>query len=107
MAGMFGALTPWQRRLLAGLGSLLALVLLIRAGYLPVVGRIGERKAALQSLRAKVAEARALIDRRPMQDAALREAQARAHAFEERAGDGQSVARALELIAASAKQHHL
>lgn len=101
------ALTAQQPWLLGGLGGLVALLVLIRVLYLPVTARISERQAVLHELRVKVADAKAMVDQRPRQEAAQREAQARFRALEARTGERQSVAGVLELIAASAKQHRL
>ena len=96
-----------QKLLLGGTAALVVLVLLVRFVYLPVVARIGERRASLTDLRVKTADAHLLASRLPDEECALTEAQARYGALERRIGEGQSVARILETLGQQVKDQRL
>lgn len=89
--------------LLGGTGSLCVLLLLLRFCYLPVIFRIGERRAALQELRVKMVDVQRVRVDLPKQEAALRRAEERYRTLEKRLGHGQSVARILEELNELAK----
>lgn len=89
--------------LLGGTGALCVLLLLLRLGYLPVISRIGERRAALQELRVKMVDVQRVRVDLPKQEAALRRAEERYRTLEKRLGHGQSVARILEELNELAK----
>ena len=96
-----------QKLLLGGTAALVALVLLVRFVYLPVVARIGERRASLTDLRVKTADAHLLASRLSDEERALTEAQAQHRALERRVGEGQSMARILETLGQQAKDRRL
>jgi len=95
------------------LGLVLVVSGLVLAGalsfvLLPVGARMGERRAFLRQLRAKIADARTLAGRLPQEQAALAESQQRHRSFVERRIDrGQSLARVLETLSAQAQDRRL
>ena len=98
----------WRHQVLLGAtGALLLAVLCVRFVYLPVWARINERRARLQDLTVKVADAQVLIAQRPAQAATLDEARTRYRELEARFGEGPSVATILETLGAQAKEHKL
>ena len=96
-----------QKLLLGVTGGLVALVWLFRYLYLPAIATIEARRATLQDLKVKIADAQVLTAQLPDHQAALRDAQERYRALESRLGAGQSVARVLEALSAEAKDHRL
>lgn len=96
-----------QTWLLGVTGALLALVLVVRFLYLPVIARIGERRATLTDFRVKIADAQGLAQQLPDQEKMLQRARERSSTLESRIAEGQSVARILELLSARAKDHRL
>lgn len=94
--------------LLGGTGGLLALLLLVRFLYLPVIARIGEQRAILTDLRVKTSDANVLIGQRPHHEATLHALRRRYRALvENRLGTDQSVARVLDALSQEAKGHRL
>ena len=96
-----------QRWLLAGTIGVLFLAGLSRFVYLPFVATIGEQRAMLQDLRVKLADAQGLVERVPIQEAALQQDQERSRTLERRIDNGQSIARILETLRQQAKDHEL
>jgi len=93
--------------LLGGTGSLCVLLLLLRVCYLPVIFRIGERRATLQELQVKMVDVQRVSVDLPKQEAALRRAEERYRILERRLGSGQSVARILEELNGLAKDQRV
>jgi Tfp pilus assembly protein PilO len=100
-------LEPRHKLLLGGAAALVVMVWLVRFLYLPVLAAIGERRAILQDLQVKLADAAVLTERLPQQEADLRGARARYAELEERVGSGQSLGRVLESLGQEAKRHRL
>lgn len=101
-------LEPRSQYLLAGMGALVALVLVVRFLYLPVLARIGRELSRLNDLRVKTADVQTLISQRRQYDAALQDSQARYRAFTQtRLGSGLSLARILEALNQEAKDHRV
>ena len=96
-----------QKLLLGVTGGLVALMWLFRYLYLPAIASIEARRATLQDLKVKIADAQVLAAQLPDYQAALRDAQERYRVLESRLGAGQSVARVLEALSAEAKDHRL
>ena len=93
-----------QRRI--GAAALVAILVggALRLLCVPAWVRLGARGAELRDLQAQVAQARQVAAELPLQQAALRDEQARYENLERRIRGGQSVARVLETLSAQAKQ---
>lgn len=107
MARPSAPLTRRQKLLAGGVGAALLVLGAVRVIYLPVLARIGERRAALQELTVKIAEGTILIESATAHEAALQELQARSRALEGRLSDEQSLATVLETIAGQANAYRL
>ena len=101
------SLTAQQRLIAAVAGACAAALLAVRFLYIPLWGRLGEQHASLMALRVKIADARALMERLPAEEAALADATTRYQLLERRIGGEQSMARILEALGRQAKAHHL
>lgn len=100
-------LTPRHRLVLGLAGAAALLVLLIRWVYLPVVGRIRDRAAAIRELRVKLADAQTVLSRLPAQEAAFQETSVRFGAFQARVGTDEALARILDTLRREAEREHL
>lgn len=97
-----------RQKLLLGISAAcVAMILLVRFLYVPIVAKIGEHRAGLTDLRVKSADARLLSERLPQEERALTQVREQYHALETRVGHGQSVARILETLSQQAKDHRL
>ncbi|MBI4323227.1 MAG: type 4a pilus biogenesis protein PilO [Candidatus Omnitrophica bacterium] len=101
------SLTPWHRLLLGLVAAAALLVLLVRWVYLPVVGRLRDRAAAIHELRVKLADAQGVLPRLPAQDAAFQETRARFDAFQARLGTDEALASILDTLRREAERWHL
>ena len=100
-------LTTRHQLALAIAGGLTGVVLLARFLYIPLWGQLAQRQATLKSLHVKIADARLFMERLPIEEAALKDAEARRQALERRIGHGQSLARILEQLGQQARARHL
>ena len=100
-------LQPRQQLLLGTLGGAIALALCVRFLFMPAIARIGERRATLQNLQVKTADAGVLMSQLPAFQATLQESQARYRLLERRVGESESVARVLETLSQQAKANEL
>ncbi len=100
-------LTVQHQLVLAIAGGLTGAVLVARFLYIPLWGQLAQQQAVLKSLRVKIADARFFMERLPIEEAALKDAEARRQALEHRIGHGQSLARILEQLGQQARAHHL
>lgn len=96
----------YQKGMVGGTAVLLALVLAVRLFYLPAVGLIRDRRAALQDLRVKRADSALLEAALVEQEAALQRARQRRDLLDLRLNQ-QTVARVLEELGAQARQRRL
>ena len=92
---------------LGATGAMVALVLMARFLYLPVMATVGERRAILTDLRVKIADAHVLANELADQEQALAQARVSHRAHERRIGDNQSVGRILESLGELAQAHRL
>ncbi len=100
-------LTSRDRLLLGMTGAAALLMLLVRWVYLPVVGCLRDRAAAIRELRVKLADAQDVLPRLPAQDAAFQETSARFGAFQARVGTDEALARILDALRREAEHWHL
>ena len=84
-----------------------AVVLLIRLVYLPLGALLGARRAALQDLMVRIADTRMLASHIPQQEKALQDAEKRFQALKSRIGQGQSVARILDVLSQQAQDRRI
>jgi Tfp pilus assembly protein PilO len=96
-----------QKLMLGATAAAVGLVLLARYLYVPLLGWIGSRRARLQELRVKIADAQTVIDQRPVQEAALAKAQADYDTLKSWMASRDSLARILEALSAQAQSHRL
>jgi Tfp pilus assembly protein PilO len=97
-----------RQRLLVGVATAcLLLIVLFRFVYRPMVGKMDEQRAMLQNLQVKIADAKGLAERLPIQEAALQQARERYHTLKSRFDNGQSVAHILETLKLQAQNHEL
>ena len=101
------SLTPRHRVVLGLAGAAALLALLVRWVYLPVVGRIRDRAAAIRELQVKLADVKDILPRLPAQDAAFQEASARFSAFQARLGTDEALARMLDTLRREAEHWHM
>ena len=93
--------------MLGATGAAVALVLMARFLYLPVMATVGARRATLTDLRVKTADAHVLAGELADQEQALAQARARHRAHQRRIGHDQSVGRILESLGQLAQAHRL
>ena len=103
---MMARVDPRYRLLLLGTGGVLLGVLAVRFLFLPVVAVIGERRASLQALAVKAADASILVAQRSTHEQALRQAEQRCAVLDAQVRN-QSVARILDALGQRAKAHRL
>ena len=102
-------LQPLMRKnvLLPIAAGAVAVVLLIRLVYLPLGALIAARRAALQDLMVRIADTHVLAGQIPQQENALQDAEKRFQALKSRIGQGQSVARILDVLSQQAKDRRI
>ena len=97
-----------QRRMIVEGGAIgLALVLLGRFIYQPMLGSLHEQRAIVRDLRVKIADARGLADRLSMQEALLQQERERYRTLVGRIDKSQSVARVIEVLRTQAKDRQV
>ena len=100
-------LPPRAAVLLGITGGLVFAVWAVRFLYLPLLGRLAERRGSLKDLAVKIEDARVLAGQLPQQQAALQQATVIFQSAHGRIGEGQSVARILEALSLRAKGYQL
>lgn len=100
-------LTPQQRLAVAAAASGAVVVALVALLYIPLWGYVRQQWHELRLLRVKIEDAKLFSQQMAQEEAALIQAKQRYDAFNRRLGQGQSLARVLELLGQQAKALHL
>ena len=96
-----------RRMVLEGGATCVALTLLVRFVYQPMLGTLHEQRTIVRDLQVKIADARGLADRMPMQEALLQQERERYRTLVGRIDKSQSVARVIEVLRTQAKDRQV